>query len=120
MDADNLIAQLRAMYDSGIRSVCLHPVPKEFRKAASDMAPPYLSDEYFAIIREVVKEADRLGMHYYLYDEGGWPSGSAAARSGRPIRNRANFMPSNPVSESGIGLSSRGNPVIFSRVPRVQ
>ncbi|MBR4664108.1 MAG: hypothetical protein IKO93_09560, partial [Lentisphaeria bacterium] len=80
MAADDLIAQLRDMYDSGVRSVCLHPVPKEFRRGASDMAPPYLSDEYFAVIREVVKEADRLGMHYYLYDEGGWPSGSACGQ----------------------------------------
>ena len=80
MAADDLIAQLRDMYDSGVRSVCLHPVPKEFRRGASDMAPPYLSDEYFAIIRKVVKEADRLGMHYYLYDEGGWPSGSACGQ----------------------------------------
>ena len=42
MAADDLTAQLRAMYDSGVRSVCLHPVPKEFRRGASDQKSSWL------------------------------------------------------------------------------
>ncbi|MBQ9336765.1 MAG: hypothetical protein IJS14_05655 [Lentisphaeria bacterium] len=80
METGDLIAQLRGMYDLGVRSVCLHPIPKEFRRGLSEMTPPYLSEEYFAIIKAVVREAARLGMHYYLYDEGGWPSGSACGQ----------------------------------------
>lgn len=80
MEIGDLIAQLRGMYDLGVRSVCLHPVPKEFRHGLSNMTPPYLSEDYFAIIGALVREAARLGIHYYLYDEGGWPSGSACGQ----------------------------------------
>ena len=42
--------------------------------------PPYLTEPYFQTVRAAVAESQRLGMHYWLYDEGGWPSGSACGR----------------------------------------
>lgn len=87
MDVDVLKKQLHDMYDHHVRSVCLHPIPPEFRprKMPSDMTPEYLSDDFFAVIAEMVDECEKLGMHYYLYDEGGWPSGGAC---GKVIANR--------------------------------
>ena len=79
MDADVMIAQLKEMADKGARSVCMHPVPREFRWN-SNMSPAYLSPEYHAIMAKVAEAADQLGMHWYLYDEGGWPSGSACGQ----------------------------------------
>ena len=79
MVIDDMLEQLRDMVKVGARSVCLEPLPHEFCET-SRMSPAYLSEEYFAVIREVVREAKRLGMNYYLYDEGGYPSGSACGR----------------------------------------
>ncbi len=86
MDVEVLKKQLHDMYDHHVRSVCLHPIPPEFRpvKMPTKMKPDYLSPEYFAIIAEIVQECEKLGMHYFLYDEGGWPSGGAC---GQVIKN---------------------------------
>lgn len=82
LDERVLIAQLRDMHARGLRSVCIHPMPPEFcpETMANAMSPPYLSDEYFRLIRRIVDECAALGMHFYLYDEAAWPSGSAAGR----------------------------------------
>lgn len=82
MDMKELIGQLRDMAAHGARSVCLHPFPKEFRPTTmpSTMDPPYLSPEYFRAIKRLVAECERLGMNYWLYDEGGWPSGGACGQ----------------------------------------
>ena len=82
MDRVKLVDQLRDMRAHDARSVCFHPLPPEFRPdtMGARLAPPYLSEEYFGIVREVVAECEDLGMSYWLYDEGGWPSGGAAGR----------------------------------------
>lgn len=83
MDQEELLAQLHDMYDHGVRNVCLHPVPTNWRPGTylrTEMSPDYLSEDYFRIIRRLVDECKTLGMHYYLYDEGGWPSGGACGK----------------------------------------
>ncbi|MCX7805386.1 MAG: glycosyl hydrolase [Planctomycetota bacterium] len=82
MDLDALVGQLRDMRGRDARSVCLHPLPPDFRPEifATAMAPEYPGEEYMKIVAEVVEECRRLGMNYWLYDEGGWPSGGAAGR----------------------------------------
>ncbi len=30
-----------------------------------------------------IKEAEKLGMHVWIYDEDGWPSGSCAGRTAK-------------------------------------
>lgn len=79
LDADRLIAQLEDMHAHGMRSVCIHPFPKGFRKGILEthMEPDYLTPEYLAVFAKVVKRAAELGMDAWLYDEGGWPSGGA-------------------------------------------
>lgn len=74
-----LFRQLRDMHDHGAKSVCFHPLPKEMspKTFASAMSPDYRSGEFFDLVRKIVEECHRLGMHFWLYDEGGWPSGGA-------------------------------------------
>lgn len=79
IDVPLMISQLKEMAAKGARSVCMHPMPREFRWE-TNMAPSYLSPEYHALMKQVVDAADKLGMHWYLYDEGGWPSGSACGQ----------------------------------------
>lgn len=79
LDAAALCTQLEDMHAHGLRNVCIHPFPKNFRPAScpSDMTPDYLTPEFLDVFAAVIHRAGELGMHAYLYDEGGWPSGGA-------------------------------------------
>ncbi|MBQ6787115.1 MAG: hypothetical protein IJO85_05275 [Lachnospiraceae bacterium] len=70
-DEERIRKQLEDYVEKGVNGIVLHPrigVPKEL---------PYLSEEYFEVVRFIVKTADSLGMKIVLYDEGMYPSGSA-------------------------------------------
>jgi len=81
LDAKELCSQLEDMHAHGLRNVCIHPFPKGFRDwFPTDMDPDYLTEGYLDAFAKVVRRAGELGMHAYLYDEGGWPSGGACGR----------------------------------------
>lgn len=44
--------------------------------------PKYLSDEYFALYKKAIEEAEKAGAQMSLYDEYGFPSGSMGAING--------------------------------------
>ncbi len=77
-----LRSQLGDMVAHGFRSVCMLPMPHAFRPDSTNnsLDPDYLTPEYFERVRLAVDEAERLGMHWWLYDEGGWPSGQALGK----------------------------------------
>lgn len=77
--------QLRDMAEHGARTVMPMPEPKEFRPTSmpTRLEPDYLSPGYLAMYRFTAEEARRLGMVVWLYDEGGWPSGSVCGRLSR-------------------------------------
>ena len=79
LDLPVLLSQLEDMYAHGLRSVCVHPFPVNFRKGLyeSSMSPDYLTDDFVKVFAAVVRHARELGMDAWLYDEGGWPSGGA-------------------------------------------
>lgn len=79
---DVMISQMHAMIDKGVKALLLHPMPAMFRPQTMQtrMYPDYLTPEYFQVIKKIVEEAQRTGCHYWLYDEGGWPSGSACGQ----------------------------------------
>ena len=104
LDPAQLNAQLDAMASNGLMNVCIHPVPKAFRPNlfTTEMEPDYLTDAYLDVLSNVVTHAASLGMHAWLYDEGGWPSGGAAglvAASDREGRFR----------HRSIGFGRKGN-----------
>ena len=107
-DLAQLKAQLKDMYDHGARSVCLHPLPHDFRADIhTDMSPEYLSEKFFECIEELVRECKRLGMNYYLYDEGGWPSGSACGQVCKAGHGRFDI--------TNVWLDENGNAKIMRR-----
>lgn len=57
----------------------IHPMGENFRLKdfVQGMSPPYLSEEYFRLVRHAVETAATHGLYAWLYDEGGWPSGTA-------------------------------------------
>lgn len=74
--------QLEEMQRLGIRSFYILPEPKEFRPDSmpTNLSPEYLSSEYFELCAYAIDKGASIGMNCWVYDEGGWPSGSACGR----------------------------------------
>lgn len=69
VDEEGITFQLEKFRDQNIVDFFIHPT--------AGFTVPYLSERYFELIKHVVKEAKRLGMRYWIYDEFDWPSGMA-------------------------------------------
>ncbi len=74
LNEHELLRQLREFYAKGFGGVLIHPRIGLSRRVG------YLTPEYFRLVRIVVAECERLGLKVVLYDEGGYPSGSAQGR----------------------------------------
>lgn len=76
---DSTLADLKK---AGIGAVYAIPEPKEFRPNTmnNNMSPGYLTEEYFEIFKYFVSRAKEAGLTVWLYDEAGWPSGSAGSQ----------------------------------------
>lgn len=74
--------QLNEMQNLGIRAFYILPEPKDFRPDSmpTKLSPEYLTDEYFELCKYAIKQGNALGMNCWIYDEGGWPSGSACGK----------------------------------------
>ena len=74
--------QLAEMQNLGIRAFYILPEPKNFRPDSmpTNLTPDYLTSEYFELCAYAVEKGKLLGMNCWLYDEGGWPSGSACGK----------------------------------------
>jgi len=70
LDAEKLNRQMDEMKKLGLDGVVFHP---RFYPGK----PAYLSQEYMDIVSEVILHARETGMEFWLYDEDGWPSGTA-------------------------------------------
>ena len=81
------IADLKA---KGCGGFFIHPMGESFRLRdfLQGQSPPYLSDEYFELVRYAVERAATEGLYAWLYDEGGWPSGTA---QGHVVEGHAEF-----------------------------
>lgn len=71
---DELLRQIHEFYAKGFGGFLLHPRVGLSRRIG------YLTDEFFRLVRLAVDEAATLGMKVVLYDEGSYPSGSAAGQ----------------------------------------
>ena len=87
---DDICRHLDAFLAGGVRAVNLHPMPDDFRKEEfrGGLQIPYLSDEFFSLVAFACEEIKRRGMILWLYDEGGWPSGSA---NGAVVQENSEF-----------------------------
>jgi len=66
---EELVRQIRAFHRVGIGGFFMH--------SRVGLLTPYLSREWMARIATCVREAERLGMKAWLYDEDSYPSGFA-------------------------------------------
>jgi len=70
---NEIVAQLKASRDtSGFAGVAVLPVHQT--------KPAYLSEEYFARYEDILETSEELGMQVFLYDDIGFPSGTAGGR----------------------------------------
>ncbi len=74
--------QLSEMQNLGIRAFYILPEPKNFRPDSmpTSLEPDYPSEEFFELSAYAIKEGKARGMVCWIYDEGGWPSGSACGK----------------------------------------
>ena len=74
--------QLNEMQNLGIRAFYILPEPKDFRPGSmpTNLTPDYLTDEFFELCDYAIKQAKARGINCWIYDEGGWPSGSACGK----------------------------------------
>ncbi|MBI1390891.1 MAG: hypothetical protein GC154_20870 [bacterium] len=83
-----------------------------------DFKPEYLSEDYFQVYGAALKQARALGMTMCLYDEYGFPSGSAGAINGDGIPRFANRFPSDTIKRlDKHEWSVRGPDVISFEIP---
>ena len=77
--------QIDDMYAAGIRGFYVLGEPEYFRPLTrrTHLSPEYLSDEYIDLLYYAYELAKEKGMEYWLYNEGGFPSGMVCGK----IRN---------------------------------
>ena len=61
--------------------------------------PEYLSEDYFAVYKKALETAEELGMTMCIYDEFGFPSGSAGAGHGDGIARFQQLYPDETIGQ---------------------
>lgn len=67
LEKAELVRQIHEMHDAGIGGFFMH--------ARGGLKTPYMGKEWMEDVALCVREAVKLGMKPWLYDENGWPSG---------------------------------------------
>jgi hypothetical protein len=111
------LEQVRAVEFAG---VVIQPMPDNFRPHDFPvrMKMPYLGEAFFEAIRCAVTTAAELGLVVWIYDEGGWPSGSA---SGAVLRGHEHLRAKAMIRESGRSIvvpGDRPDPLKLAAIER--
>ena len=85
---DKIFDYLKSLLDNGIGGVMIYP--------RSGCELEYLSEEWFATVKNIIEGSEELGLDVWLYDDFNWPSGDAGGRiTAEPKhRRQALFSPS--------------------------
>jgi len=66
---DQIVSTMHDLAGQKVRQVFVHPRP--------GLMTPYLSDDWFRLWKVALREAERLDMNVWIYDENSYPSGFA-------------------------------------------
>ena len=69
LTAEQIRSTMRDLADQKVRQVFVHPRP--------GLMTPYLSDDWFRLWKVALREAEKLDMNVWIYDENSYPSGFA-------------------------------------------
>lgn len=72
LDREQISRSIMDFKEKGINGFFLH--------ARAGLRTPYMSNEWFEMVRFAAETAYSVGLDAYLYDEDGWPSGFAGGR----------------------------------------
>ena len=101
-----LVKQLEEMRSYGFDGTIFHPRYYPGK-------PSYMGEEYLKILSEVILRAKELEMEFWIYDENGWPSGSA---DGKVLEHFPDSLCQWLVEKDGqIRIESRKNFNTFDR-----
>ena len=84
LEVEKLIEQIRWMSENGIGGFFMH--------ARSGLKTEYLSEEWMQCIEICAKEAQKLGMKAWIYDENGFPSGFVGGKLLEDEKNRDKYI----------------------------
>ena len=109
---DEIASQMQAYRDlCGYGGLGILPFQDKFR-------PEYLSEEYFEVYKRALETAKQLGMTMCLYDEFGFPSGSAGAGHGDGIARFQQLYPNETISQlNKIEKEINGSTVYETEIP---
>ena len=76
-----LAAEMDDMAVHAAITPCIHPYPRAFWPGGTSKEswqdPDYMTPGHLDLLERMVRRGAEKGMKFWLYDEGGWPSGSA-------------------------------------------
>ena len=78
VEKDELVKQMKLHKEAGYGGLSILPFGRNFD-------PDYLSEDYFDVYRTCIEEAKKLGLKLWIYDEYGFPSGTAGDINGDGI-----------------------------------
>lgn len=84
LERDEIERQIFEMKNFGLGGFIFH--------ARAGLETPYLSDEWFDMVKVALEKAKELGLKVWLYDEYGWPSGFVGGKLLKDEKNRAGFL----------------------------
>lgn len=84
LNKDELKRQIAAMAQAGFGGF--------FIRARAGLGTPYMSEEWMQDVELCVSEGTRHGLHPWICDENGWPSGSAGMTLLRDPQNLAHYL----------------------------
>lgn len=84
LEVETLKEQIHWMHENRIGGFFMH--------ARAGLETPYLSEEWMKAVEACCKEANKLGMQAWIYDENGWPSGFAGGRLLEHMENRDRYI----------------------------
>lgn len=76
------LKQIKEFSSQGVKKLYIIPQPQTFRPYGIPtlLEPNYLTYDYFKQIEYAITTAEKFGIEVWLYDEGGWPSGTACGK----------------------------------------
>ena len=69
---EKVISQVAAFAEMGFGGFIIH--------SRKGLRTPYMGEHFMEMVALSIKEAKKLGLRVWLYDEDGWPSGSAGGK----------------------------------------
>ena len=103
---EKTVAQINKMRDFGIKGFYIIPLPQSYlpTRIPTEMDPNYMTDAFLEQFKFAIDTARECGMECWLYDEGGYPSGSACGKVMKEYPEYARRTLIYGFSESGAAL----------------